>query len=96
MCLLSVEYPSDRHDGAVAGVADLDPVTWIGSMYDLPASDIDTYMTAVAYQVTWRGFRKGSYRYAVISLGSIIMRKAYAEIRVDRHGKTRAVRTVCK
>ena len=65
-------------------------------MDDLSATDINRNMSGIANQITGLRICQTSYVITDITIGSGGMRQGYAEILINAHNKTGAVRTVCQ
>ena len=65
-------------------------------MDDLSVTDINRNMSGIANQFTGLRVCQTSYVITDITVGSGGMRQGYAEILINAHNKTGAVRTVCQ
>ena len=91
-----LENTSDRHRCSVACVRNLDTGCFRAGMDDLSATDINRNMSGIANQITGLRVCQTSYVITDITVGSGGMRQGYAEILINAHNKTGAVRTVCQ
>ena len=91
-----LENTSDRHRCSVACVRNLDTGCFRAGMDDLSVTDINRNMSGIANQITGLRVCQTSYVITDITVGSGGMRQGYAEILINAHNKTGAVRTVCQ
>ena len=91
-----LENTSDRHRCSVACIRNLDTGCFRAGMDDLSVADVNRNMSGIANQITGLRICQTSYVITDITVGSGGMRQGYAEILINAHNKTGAVRTVCQ
>ena len=93
---ISIENPSDRRDRTVICSGNLDAVSCIGRVHHHSVTDIDADVTVETDQIARSCITEGINSDSVASLGSVIMRKTNAKVRIHCHRKAAAIGAVCK